>query len=173
MFFANGPKYFELISSSKGLEEYMSALARNLVEAEPGHAGKPAESSLFPAESLDESSISLHLSDVFGFSGLDRVYTAGYYTGAARVTAFISQRESPEEAADLASAYGKFLLDNGGSDIGEVTNAPDSKIYKVFNTYEVVIHRGKFFAGAHEADDVESAVEVASRIYSKLGEAGQ
>jgi len=173
LFFADGPKYFEIISASKDLAEDMTALARNLVEAEPKYAGKQTESSLFPAGSLDESSISLHLSDVFGFSGLDRVYTAGYYTGAARVTAFISQRENSEEAADLAAAYGRFLLDNGGSDIGEVPNAPDSKVYKVFDTYEVVMHRGKFFAGAHEADDMESAVEVASRIYSKLGEAGQ
>jgi hypothetical protein len=173
LFFANGPKYFEILSASKDLTEDMTTLAKNLVEAEPGYAGKPAESLLFPAESLDESSISLHLSDVFGFSGLDRVYTAGYYTGAARVTAFISQRENPEEATDLAVAYGRFLVDNGGSETGEVPNAPDSKIYKVYDTYEVVIHRGKFFAGAHEADDVESAVEVASRIYSKLGEVAQ
>ena len=173
LFFADGPKYFEIISSSKDLAEQMTALAKNLVDAEPKYAGSKNESSLFPAESLDESSISLHLSDVFGFSGLDRVYTAGYYTGDSRVTAFISQRENPEEAADLATAYGRFLLDNGGSDIGEVPNAPDSKIYKVFDTYEVVIHRGNYFAGAHEADDVESAVEVASRLYSKLGEAEQ
>ena len=59
----------------------MTALAKNLVEAEPKYAGQQTESSLFPPESLDESSISLHLSDVFGFSGLDRVYTAGYGTG--------------------------------------------------------------------------------------------
>ena len=113
------------------------------------------------------------MSDVFGFSGLDRVYTAGYATEAGRVTAFISKRESPEEAADLAAAYGRFLVDNGGSEVGEIPNAPDSKVYKVYDTYEVVIHRGKFFAGAHEADDMESAMDVASRIYRKLDETGK
>ncbi len=77
LFFADGPKYFEILSASKDLAEDMTALARNLVEAEPKPVVKQTESSLFPAESLDESSISLHLSDVFGFSGLDRVYTAG------------------------------------------------------------------------------------------------
>ncbi len=173
LFFTNGPKYFEIISASKDLADQMSALARNMVEAEPEYAGQQTESSLFPPESLDESSISLHLTDVFGFSGLDRVYTAGYYTGTARVTAFISQRENAEAAADLATAYGRFLLDNGGSDVGEVPGVHDSTIYKVFDTYEVVMHRGKFFAGTHEADDMESAVEVASQIYRKLGEAGQ
>jgi hypothetical protein len=174
LFFANGPKYFEIISASPKLGDQMSALAKNLLDAEPKYAGQQNEASFFPPESLDGSSISLHLTDVFGFSGLDRVYTAGYYNaGKTRVTAFISQRQNPEEAAELAAAYGRFLLDNGGSEAGEVRDAPDSKIYKVFDTYEVVMHRGKFFAGAHEADDMESAVEVASQIYNKLGEAGQ
>jgi hypothetical protein len=173
LFFANGPKYFELISASKDLADQMTALARGLVQAEPQYAALSTESLLFPPESLDASSISLHLSDVFGFSGLDNVYTAGYYTGAARVTAFISKRANPEEAAGLAAAYGRFLLDNGGSDAGDVAGTPDSKVYKVFDTYEVVMHRGSFFAGAHESDDMGSATDVASRIYRKLGEAGQ
>ncbi len=173
LFFTNGPKYFEVISSTKDLMDQMTTLAKNLVEAEPQYARQSTESSLFPPESLDASSISLHLSDVFGFSGLDSVYTAGYYTDAARVTAFISKRESPEKAADLATAYGRFLLDNGGTDAGEVADAPDSKVYKVFDTYEVVMHRGKFFAGAHESDDMDSAIVVASRIYRKLGETAQ
>ena len=61
--------------------------------------------------------------------------------------------KAPEEAADLAAAYGRFLLENGGQEAGEIPGAPDSKIYKVFDTYEVVLHRGKFLAGTHEADN--------------------
>ena len=93
-FFTNGPKYFEIISASKDLAEEMTLLAKNLVEAEPKYTEQQTEASLFPPESLDESSISLHMSDVFGFSELDRVYTASYGVGAARVTAFLSKRES-------------------------------------------------------------------------------
>jgi hypothetical protein len=172
-FFTNGPDYFEIISASKDLAEEMSSLAKNLVEAAPKYSEQQTEASLFPPESLDESSISLHMSDVFGFSALDRVYTAGYGPQDARVTAFVSKRQSAEEAADLAAAYGRFLLENGGEEAGEIPGTPDSKIYKVFDTYEVVLHRGKFFAGTHEADNMESATEVASRIYRKLDEAGQ
>ena len=173
LFFVSGPRYFEIISASPDISAEMTALAKNLVKAEPAHAGQQAESSLFPPESLDESSISLHMSDVFGFSGLDRVYTAGYGTQKGQVTAFISRRKDPEEAAGLAAAYGRFLIENGGTEAGRIDDAPDSKIYKVFDTYEVVLHRGQFFAGAHEADNLESATEIASRIYRKLGEAAQ
>ncbi|MGA2404350.1 MAG: DUF6599 family protein [Syntrophobacteraceae bacterium] len=172
-FFANGPRYFEIISSSKDLADDMTALAKNLVETEPQHAGQQTEFSLFPPESLDESSISLIMSDVFGFSMLDRVYTASYGTEAARVTAFLSKRESAEEAADLAAAYGRFLVENGGSEAGEIPEAPGSKIYKVYDTYEIVLSRGKFLAGTHEADNLESATDVASRIYRKLDGTGK
>ena len=173
LFFTNGPNYFEIISASKDLAETMTSLAKNLVKAEPQYTEQQTEASLFPPESLDESSVALHMSDVFGFSELDRVYTAGYGVGGAQVTAFLSKRESAREAADLAAAYGRFLLENGGEEAGEIPGAPDSKIYKVFDAYEVVLHRGKFLAGAHEADNMESATDVASRIYRKLGEAGR
>jgi hypothetical protein len=172
-FLTNGPNYFEIISANKDLGEEMNLLAKNLVDAEPKYTEQQTEASLFPPESLDESSISLHMSDVFGFSALDRVYTAGYGQGTAKVTAFLSKRESTREAADLAAAYGRFLLENGGEEAGEIPGAPDSRIYKVFDTYEVVLHRGKFLAGTHEADNVESATDVASRIYHKLNEAGR
>ncbi|MGA3117966.1 MAG: DUF6599 family protein [Syntrophobacteraceae bacterium] len=173
-FFTNGPDYFEIVSANKDLAEEMSSLAKNLVAAEPKYTGQRTEASLFPPESLDESSISLHMSDVFGFSALDRVYTASYGPEAARVTAFLSQRESAEEAAGLADAYGRFLIENGGEEAGAIPGAPpDSKVYKVFDTYEVVLHRGKFFAGTHEVDSLESATDIASRIYRKLDEAGR
>ena len=146
----------------------MTSLAKNLIEIEPQYAGQQTESSLFPSESLDESSISLHMSDVFGFSMLDRVYTASYAAESAPVTAFLSKRQSAEEAADLAEAYGRFLVENGGSEAGEIPGTPGSKIYKVYDTYELVLHRGKFFAGTHEADNLESATDVASRLYRKL-----
>ncbi len=172
-FFTNGPDYFEIISASKDIAVEMTSLAKNLVETAPKPAVQLTEASLFPPESLDESSISLHMSDVFGFSELDRVYTASYSVGAAQVTAFLSKRESAEEAADLAAAYGRFLLENGAEEAGAIPDAPDSKIYKVFDAYEVVLHRGGFLAGTHDVDNMDSATDVASRIYRNLDEAGR
>ena len=170
IFFTAGPGYFEITSSTPGLMDEMTNLAVNIVKAQPRSAALKTES-LFPRESLDQSSISLHMRDVFSFSGLDRVYTAVYTDRGRRVTAFISSRKSPKEAADIAAAYGRFLLENGGAAAGEIPEAPGSRIYKVFDTYEVVLYRDRFFAGAHEVDTVESAKDVALRVYRKLGEA--
>ena len=170
IFFAAGPKYFEITSSARGLMDDMTILAKNLVKAQPRYDALKTES-FFPQESLEPSSISLHIRDVFAFSGLDHVYTAVYTDRGCRVTAFISKRKSPKEAADIADSYGKFLLENGGTAAGEIADAPGSKIYKVFDTYEVVMHRGPFFAGAHEVDKLDRAKDVALRVYRKLGEA--
>ena len=76
------------------------------------------------------------MSDVFGFSGLDRVYTAKYGADNDQVTAFIAKRSNSEEAADLAAAYCRFLLENGGLEAGELADVPDSKVFKVFDTYK-------------------------------------
>jgi hypothetical protein len=168
LFFTNGAQYVEIVSASRDLAGDMASLAKSLVETNPQNVQPDAEASLFPPESLDESSVSLLMSDVFGFSGLDRVYTARYGAGNDQVTAFISRRANPEDAAALAAAYGRFLLENGGTEAGEISDAPDSSIYKVFDTFEVVFHKGIYFAGAHEADRIETAKEVAARIYRKL-----
>jgi hypothetical protein len=169
IFFTAGPKYFEIISSARGLMDDMTILAKNLSKEQPRYAELKTES-FFPRESLDPSSISLHIEDVFSFSGLDHVYTAIYTDRGCRVTAFISRRKDPKEARDMAAAYGSFLLQNGGTAAGEISQAPGSKIFKVFDTYEVVMYKGPFFAGTHEVDKLESAKAVALRVYHKLSE---
>ena len=119
LFMASGSKYIEITTGAADMGDEILALARNLLDSEPAPAAdQPAESAFFPPESLDASTISLHMSDVFGFSGLDRVYTAQYKADGGDVTAFISRRESPEEASALASAYERFLVENGGSGSG-------------------------------------------------------
>ncbi len=168
VFFVAGPKYFEITSSTRGLMKDMKVLAQNIVKEQPRYTAVKTDS-LFADKGLDKSSISLHIKDVFSFSGLDHVYTAEYTDRGIRVTAFISKRKSPQEAQKLAAAYGKFLVENGGTGVAEISQAPGSKIFKVFDTYEVVMHVGRFLVGSHDVDTLESARTIALRVYRKLG----
>lgn len=170
LFFISGSRYFEIISGATDMGDEMLGLARNLVEAEPKSAAQAMEFSLFPQESLDPASISLHMSDVFGFSDLDRVYTAQYQAGNDQVLAFISRRESPDEASALAAAYGRFLVENGGKELGEIPGVPDSRLFQVYDTYEAVFHRGRFLAGTHEVENREAAAQIAAQVYRKINE---
>ncbi|MFZ2448656.1 MAG: DUF6599 family protein [Syntrophobacteraceae bacterium] len=171
IFFVSGSKYVEIVSAEAGPADDMIALAKNIVQAQPAQAAEGLELSSFPAEALDQASISLHMSDVFGCAALNNVYTAKYRAGGERVTAFLSRRENAEESAALAAEYGRFLLENGGSELGEVPGAPGSKLFQVFDTYEAVLHRGAFFAGTHEVESRDAAEQIAARIYRKLSEA--
>jgi hypothetical protein len=167
VFFVAGAKYFEITSSARGLMEDMKILAQNIARRQPRQGGLKTES-LFPGKALDKSSVSLHIKDVFSCSGLDHVYTAVYSDRGLKVTAFVSKRKSPQEAQKLAAAYGRFLLENGGTAAGEIPQTPGSKIFKVFDTYEVVMHVGRFFAGTHDVDTLQSARTIALRVYRKL-----
>ncbi len=174
LFLVSGSKYIEIVSSDTGLGKEMSALAAKFAEEQPSQAGGTVETAgLFPTESLDPASISLHMSDVFGFSGLDRVFTAKYKVGQEQVTAFLSKRKSAREAVALAAAYGRFLLENGGSELGEVPGVPGSRLYQVFDTFEAVVQKGAFLAGAHEVETRISAEKVAAALYRKLQDDGK
>jgi len=170
LFFLTGSRYVEIVSAETGLDGEMTALAKKLVQASPPQQTGTMEFALFPSESLDDATISLHMSDVFGFNRLDNVYTAKYATDGEPVTAFISRRENPREASELASEYSRFLVENGGTELGEVPGLPGSKLYQVFDTYEAVLSIGPFLAGTHEVENRGAAEEVTARIYRKLQE---
>ena len=63
-----------------------------------------------------------------------------------------------------------FWLKTEVPDLGEIPGIPDSKLFQVYDTYEAVLHEGRFLAGTHEVDRKEDAVGVAARIYKKLQE---
>ncbi len=170
LFLANGSKYIEIISASNDLGEEMISIARGIIASEPQQPSTAMESDFFPRQSLDEASISLHLSDVFGFDRLDRIYMARYALADTQLTAFLSKRDAPRTASELAAAYGRFLIENGAIELGEAPGIPDSRVYQVFDTFEIVMHKGPFLAGIHEAEDREAARDLASRIYNNLRE---
>lgn len=171
LFFVNGSKYVEVVSADSGMAEEMDQIAGKLIASEPAQTAEGMEFVFFPSESLDETSISLHMSDVFGFDRLDQVYTARYRVGETEVSAFLSKRHTPDESAALAAEYCKFLAENGGVELGEVSGIPGSRLFQVFDTYEAVLHVGVFFAGTHEVETRSGAEEIAGRLYKKLEEA--
>ncbi len=169
LFFASGSKYVEIVAAETGLGDQMLSMAKKIAgEQKPAETAEKSEFALFPGESLDQGSISLHMSDVFGFAGLDNVYTAKYQVGGEDVTAFISKRKDADESTALAAEYGRFLIENGATELGEIPGAPGSKVFKIFDTFEAVVFNGPFLAGAHEVENRGAAEEIAARIYRKL-----
>lgn len=168
LYLVQGKNYVEIVASVEGMMEDVLEVGRNVIAKLPVDNEKVGEIGLFPAESLDSSSVTLHVSDVFGFSGLDNTFTATYRVGGVSMTAFLSQRKGPGEAAELAESYCRFLVENGATPVDADLQIPGAKLLKVFDTFEVVFSKGNILAGVHEADDGDAAGRLAVQLYGAL-----
>ena len=168
LFFVHGQQYVEIIAASTDQPGDLTALAKSFIGKAAPASELPVEFSLFAPEGLDESSISLHMSDVFGFEGLSSIYTARYGARDAQLTAFLSHREAAGEAAALAESYAGFLTQNGGADLGPVPGIPGSRVIDIMDTYEVFFSYGTTFAGVHEAENRQAAEQLASLLFGRL-----
>jgi len=173
LFFVHGPSYLEMIASGTDdrLRASVDALARAFILGRPVAQAAIAERGLFPKTGLVETSISLIPADAFGVAGLDRVFTATYRKPAgAELTAFLSRRSDPQEAAALASAYVDFLKTYGGEVKASDEPVPGGAVVAILDMFEVVFSQGPFLAGIHEAPDRDQAVTLAKELAAKLKE---
>ena len=172
LFLAHGAFYLELIASGKDrrLLDTLETLARGFMARRPAAAAAIAERDLFPQEGLAAESIRLIPADAFGLAGLDRVFTATYAADGGEMTAFLSRRANPQDAADRLRSYVDFLKTYGGE--VRLVDAPvgGTAVIAILDMYEVVFSQGDFLCGVHEAPSRESALELAGRLAGKLRE---
>jgi hypothetical protein len=172
LFLAHGRFYLELVASSTDgrLLDSLTLLARGFMAQRPIARAAIAERELFPKEGLAEASIRLIPADAFGAAGLDRVFTAAYAADGGEMTAFLSRRESPQAAADLARSHVDFLRTYGGE--VSLVEAPveGMAVIAILDMHTVVFSQGVFLAGVHEAPSREKALELAGRLAAKLKE---
>lgn len=173
LFFVNGRDYVEIIAASGNLTDEVLAIGSSFVNQNPAQAEKLDEQALFPRKDLNPGSISLLASDAFGFSRMNNVFTAKYTVGGQEMRAFLSLRQSNKDAQELAEAYHRFLLENGGSDVDTGTNLSGIKMIEIFDLYEVVFYRGKVLGGVHEAESKDAAVKLGFALYQELQKVGQ
>jgi hypothetical protein len=171
----SGAGYLEIIGS--GPDQELLRAARRLAAAwadragGEGGAGLPSELAWLPAEGLEPGSRALLRSGAFGFAGLDEVYLARYRLPAGPAAAFVSRRDGPAAARELAGAYAEFILANGGAERGPPAGAPEgSRLFDLIGLYELIFTRGPLLAGVHEASSPADAAALAGRLAAGLPE---
>ena len=174
VFLVHGPFYLEIIASeatSKALGP-MQLLAETFVRNTRVEAAKVSEKDMFPPQGLQAENIAMIAANAFGFESLDKVFTALYQTGEAgsETMAFVSQRSSAQEAADLAAAYQKFLLAFDGRIVETELPIKGATMIEILDTYEIIFAIGPFLAGVREAVDTIQATDLANRLYAHLKE---
>lgn len=171
MFMTHGRFYLEFIGTTAAAEEKQireSLSRRFMAEHDLGPQPSFSGKALFPEKEFETGSFQLIASNAFGHESLDQVYTGDFLTDGARLTAFVSVRENTEEASILVENYQQALLSYGATAMETATGIDGAALLQVFDTYEIIFNRGKFFAGVHEAQHLEKAIRLANDLSSHL-----
>lgn len=172
LFFAYGRLYIEIISGLKdeALIQKLTVMARDFIKGQPAENVELPELAFFPAENLDQGSISLISKNGFGYDKFDNIITASYQIEGKKVTAFLSIRETPEDAQALAKGYDDTLSEFVGKErlTPETAQIPGLVIADIFGEYELFFADGKIIAGIHSAPDKKLGEGVLSGLYKKI-----
>ena len=171
LFFVHGQDYMEMraASTNEDLVASMHNVAKKYVESHTLEKATIAGFSWFPQEDLDTKSVSMIVSDAFGFESLDQVFTAEYRIDGVTVTGFMSQRAGARDAAELASAFQDYFLRFGGQELEAGFPSPNGKTIEIMDTINIIFSDGAYLAGVHEALNIEIDSELASRLYKRIG----
>jgi hypothetical protein len=173
VFFSHGPFYVEIVASdvSETIIQSMITFAEAFIEKHPIKTQTIGEKELFPQEGLIQNSISLVSTDAFGYDRFDQIFTATYMLKDTELMAYYSRRKTPQEAQELASRYGNFLVEFGGKTDESDLKIKTAKMIHILDTYEVVFSHGPYLAGVREAADKQSAQELAMQLFNRIKEA--
>jgi len=171
LFLAHGNYYLEIISSiaSEKNFDFMNTVVKNFIRDNPVKSvASLRETDLFPEPGLIENSITLLSADVFGYNELNRVFTAAYKIGGSELTAFLSRRETSEEAARLAAGFYAFLMTFGAKEQNLSVQIGNAKLAEIMESYDIIFSRGPFLGGIHEAENKEAAEKLADSLYKQI-----
>jgi hypothetical protein len=171
LFWVHGPYYIEIIASdvSDNTLPHLLALAESFNSQNPISVESIEEIGFFPKENIVEHGITFIPANAFGFEGLDRVFSARYRFDNEEFTAFISRRNSHEEAAEKAEEFVQFLITYGGMEVSSDSNDMNAQMVEFFGTFDAVLTVGPYLTGVHEASSPEIATKMVQLIHEKLG----
>ena len=172
VFLIHGRYYIELIASQVSSQALraMEMLAQTFIRNTLAESVTISEQDLFPEKGLIDDGVSLIATDAFGFEQLNQVYAAEYRLNDEPLMAYISRRENPANAQELAAAYGRFLLDFGGQRHEHQLPIKNIQLIEILDTYEVIFSHGPFLAGVREATSREQAAKLAIQLFNRISE---
>lgn len=172
LFLVHGRYYVEAVASqsSEPLFHAMLDAARSFISKTIVAAKKVPGSALFPEKNLNQNTLTMIAANVFGFDQLNQVYTAVYDVDGVPIKAYVSKRQTADEARRLADGFYHFLSNYGGHDVEMEIGINGARVVEIMETYEIIFSTGVYLAGVHEAEDKNGAGQLARQLYTKLKE---
>jgi hypothetical protein len=170
LFFTQGRFYVEMVAdrASEALQKSLETYATALLAKLPSEDEAKDQAALFPKEGLVRESVRLCATDTFGLEGLNNVLTGEYNLKGGKATAFLSERNTPEQAQAEARRYLDFLAANGYQKVQTPGPPEDIAVFVLDNSFEMVFVQGRTLAGVHDATSPEAALELAGKLQKAL-----
>ncbi|MBP7831235.1 MAG: hypothetical protein KA248_15105 [Kiritimatiellae bacterium] len=175
LFFCHGRYYAEIIagSDSESVRADLRAAAARLVADLPAEPADLPELALLPEAHRLAGHPRLYLADGLGFPGLDNLFVADYQVGEFQASVFVCARASETDARELARAYEKAVLEDGAVPEPAIPELPEARLISVYGTWQVLLPRGRYFAGVYQAGDRLTAEQLALLLDRQLEEAAR
>jgi hypothetical protein len=171
LFFTKGKFYVEMVADRaiEALPGALTAFTTALLAKIPSEAGEAGTATdLFPADGIVRDSVRLNAADAFGLEGFNNVFTAEYTLPAGSATAFLAERQTPEQARSEAKRFREFLTANGYKEIRTPGAPADLTILGFDNSFEIIMVQGRTVAGVHDATSTAAALDLAGRLQKAL-----
>ena len=170
LFFTQGRFYVEIVAdrASEALQKSLEAYATALLAKLPAAGETKDAAALFPKEGLALDTVRLSAADTFGLEGLNNVLTGEYSLKDGKATAFMAQRDTPEQAQAEAKRYLDFLAANGYQKVQAPGSPGDLPVLALDNSFEIVFVEGRTLAGVHDATSLAAALELAAKLRTAL-----
>jgi len=164
--------YIEIKASavSDQLTRTMTTTAANIAEKLEDDQQLLETLNLFPQNNLVPNSHKFYTKNVFGFDGLNNVFSAQYSVDGQSAALFMSKRADQAQAKIVADAYFNFLIENGAKKLSATTNNVPGRMVDFYDTIELIFTDDQFIAGIHAAGNPKTAETLAVLLHKKLQE---
>jgi len=170
LFFTQGRFYVEIVAdrASAALQKSLEAYATALLAKLPAEGATKDAAARFPKEGLARDTVRLCATDTFCLEGLNNVLTGEYSLKGGKATAFMAERDTPEQARAEAKRYLDFLAANGYQKVQAPGPTGDIPVLVLDNSFEMVFVEGRTLAGVHDATSLAAALELAATLRTGL-----
>jgi len=171
VFLVHGRYYVEVRAAqpTERLAEAAMALARNFVaDTAIDTASHLDPARLFPPGDLVPDSITFRKANVFGLAEFDNVWLAEYELDGVKARAFISVRDSDEEAERLFGSYVDFLDEFGAERAWGLLHRTGVIDRELSGSYYYIFHFGRYVGGVHECSDQDTAHQLAYELHDHV-----
>jgi len=172
VYFCSDRYYVEIVgfSKSSSLVTDMTKIAETLADKLP-HTPQEKylrELKMLPEEDRVEGSLILYLNGAYGFQDFDNALSARYNIDDTTITAFISIRQSREEAQKLVKQYKQFLAENGASPASTSKKSLEHGVMDMYGMTQIIFSVGRTCGGIHQASSQETAEKLALQLAEQM-----